>query len=201
MQYPIQSLLVFNYDNKAVPVAWIISPSFSSGDTHRWMRALFNKVCIKDPTWKLAVFIVDDPLTDVLTISFMEILVECKEFMDYFKASWYPRIGSWITTLKMMPIASLESSAALEFYHNQLKIRFLNEETDSGIYKRADWLVNKLSTKIHTYIWLDEYEGKDDFSRNRKDEWASDFTSWHKSRTIPKLMLSQKVNGSKLLTR
>nr|GEV80476.1 zinc ion binding protein [Tanacetum cinerariifolium] len=85
----------------------------------------------------------------------------------------------------MMPIASLESSAALEFYHNQLKIRFLNAETDSGIYKRADWLVNKLSTKIHSYFWLDEYEGKDDFSCYRKDEWASDFTSWHKSRIIP----------------
>ncbi|GKE08199.1 zinc ion binding protein [Tanacetum coccineum] len=64
-----------------------------------------------------------------------------------------------------MPIASLESSSALEFYHNQLKIRFLNDETDSDIYKRADWLVNKLSTKIHSYFWLDEYEGKDSFSR------------------------------------
>ncbi|GKA19022.1 hypothetical protein Tco_0698937, partial [Tanacetum coccineum] len=92
---------------------------------------------------------------------------------------------SWITALKMMTIASLESYAALEFYHNQLKIRFLNDEIDSGIYKRADWLVNKLSTKIHSYFWLDEYEGKDDFSRYRKDEWASNFTSWHKSRTIP----------------
>nr|GEV53054.1 zinc ion binding protein [Tanacetum cinerariifolium] len=109
------------------------------------MRALFNKVCIKDPTWKLFGFIVDDPLTDVLTIrevfqcsvlvcfwrvrhaclknlmkrcldmqtranlskalgqivkdiskgcgtveafnSFMEIFVECKDFMDYFEAS------------------------------------------------------------------------------------------------------------------
>lgn len=243
LKYPIQSLVVFNYDNKAIPVAWIISPSFSSGDTHRWMRALFNKVCIKDPTWKLAGFIVDDPLTDILTIrevfqcsvlvcfwrvrhawhknlmkrcsdmqtranlskalgqivkdiskgcvtvesfdSFMEDFVECKDFMDYFKAIWYPRIGSWITALKTMQIASLESSAALEFYHNQLRIRFLNDETDSDIYKRADWLVNKLSTKIHSYFWLDEYEGKDAFSRYRKDEWASDFTSWRTSRTIP----------------
>ncbi|GJR51852.1 hypothetical protein Tco_1402373 [Tanacetum coccineum] len=106
---------------------------------------------------------------------------ECKDFMDYFKAIWYPRIGSWITALKTMPIASLESSTALELYHNQLKIRFLNND----IYKRADWLVNKLSTKLHSYFWLDEYEGKDDFSRYRKDEWASDFTSWRKSRTIP----------------
>lgn len=25
--------------------------------------------------------------------SFMEDFVECKDFMDYFKAIWYPRIG------------------------------------------------------------------------------------------------------------
>lgn len=77
MQYPIQSLVVFNYDNKAIPVAWMISPSFSKRDTHRWMRALFNKVCIKDPTWKLAGFIVDDPLTDVLTIRFAHGFSSC----------------------------------------------------------------------------------------------------------------------------
>lgn len=35
---------------------------------HRWMRALYNRVRTKDPTWKLAGFIVDDPLVDVLTI-------------------------------------------------------------------------------------------------------------------------------------
>ncbi|GJR10882.1 zinc ion binding protein [Tanacetum coccineum] len=117
--------------------------------------------------------------------SLMEHFVECKDFMDYFKAIWYPRIGSWITALKTMPIASHESSAALEFYHNQIKIRFLNNETNSDIYKRADSLVNKLSTKIHSYFWLDEYEGKDGFSRYWKDEWATDFNSWRKSRTIP----------------
>nr|GEX66177.1 zinc ion binding protein [Tanacetum cinerariifolium] len=117
--------------------------------------------------------------------SLMEDFVECKDFMDYFKAIWYLRLGSWITALKTMPIASLESSAPLEFYHNQLKIRFLNNETDSDIYKRADWLVNKLSTKIHSYFWLDEYEGKNGFSRYWKDECATDFNAWRKSRTIP----------------
>ncbi|GJW67192.1 hypothetical protein Tco_0121616 [Tanacetum coccineum] len=44
------------------------------------------------------------------------------------------RNGSWITTLKMMPIASLESSAALEFYHNQLKIRTNGARDDSKTY-------------------------------------------------------------------
>jgi len=55
-------------DKKAIPVAWIIAPSFASSDVHRWMRALYNRVCTKDPSWKLAGFIVDDPLVDVLSI-------------------------------------------------------------------------------------------------------------------------------------
>ena len=68
MKYPIHSLLVFNSDNKAIPVAWIIAPRFACGDSHRWMRALYNRVHTKDPMWKLAGFIVDDPLADILTI-------------------------------------------------------------------------------------------------------------------------------------
>lgn len=59
---------MFNSDNKAIPVAWIIVPRFSSEDSYRWMRALLNRVQMKDPTWKLAGFIVDDPLADILAI-------------------------------------------------------------------------------------------------------------------------------------
>nr|XP_043617290.1 uncharacterized protein LOC122589111 [Erigeron canadensis] len=92
--------------------------------------------------------------------------------------------GFWIMALKSTPLVSQESSAALEFYHNQLKLRLLNE-TDSSIYQRADWLVNKLVTKIHSSFCLDEYEGKDDFSRYWKDEWTSGLTAWGNSRTIP----------------
>ncbi|XP_071709525.1 uncharacterized protein [Rutidosis leptorrhynchoides] len=243
LKWPIQSLVVFNSDNKGIPVAWIIAPSFlRPEDTHKWMRALFNRVCTKDPTWKLGGFIVDDPLSDTTTIrelfqcsvlicfwrvrhawhkniikrcsnmetraklskslgqivkdickgfgsvesfdTFMEDFAECKDFMDYFKAIWYPRIGYWITALKSLPVASQESSAALEFYHNQLKIRLLNE-SDCNIYQRSDWLVNKLDTKIQSYFWLDEYESKDDYSRYWKDEWASGLTAWRNSRTIP----------------
>jgi hypothetical protein len=36
------------------------------------MRALYNRVRTKDPTWKLAGFIVDDPLADVLTIRLVD---------------------------------------------------------------------------------------------------------------------------------
>ncbi|XP_059461660.1 uncharacterized protein LOC132190634 [Corylus avellana] len=242
LKHPVHSLVVFNSDNKAIPVAWIIAPRFASSDVHRWMRALYNRVRTKDPTWKLAGFIVDDPLADVLTIRDVfecsvlicfwrvrhiwhknlvkkclatEMLVEisrrlgqavdkiCQgqgtvglfedllddfidesDFMDYFKAIWYPRMGAWITALKSLPLASQETCAAMEFYHNQLKLRLLNEK-DPGVYQRADWLVDKLGTKVHSYFWLDEYSGKDDFSRYWRDEWVSGLTSWRKALKIP----------------
>ncbi|XP_073308066.1 uncharacterized protein [Primulina huaijiensis] len=242
LKYPIQSLVVFNSDNKAIPVAWIITPRFSSSDTYRWMRALCNRVHAKDPTWKLAGFIVDDPLADIVAIrevfqcsilicfwhvrhawhknlvkrclqmemraeiakelgqavnkiskgtgtanvfeAFMEDFVDAAEFMDYFKALWYPRLGIWARVLKALPLASQETCAAMEFYHNQLKLRLLNEKEQS-VYERADWLVNKLDTKVHSYFWLDEYSGKEDFARYWKDEWMSAPTAWRKSLSIP----------------
>ncbi|TXG54735.1 hypothetical protein EZV62_019991 [Acer yangbiense] len=242
LKYPLHSLIVFNSDNKAIPVAWVITPSFASADAHRWMRALYNRIRTKDPTWKLAGFIVDDPSADVLTIrdvfqcsvlvsfwrvrhawhknilkkcsetemraemlsrigqavddickghgtvdlfeDYMEDFVDGSEFMDYFKAVWYPRIGTWTTALKTLPLASQETSAAMEFYHIQLKRRLLNEK-NPDVYQRADWLVDKLGTKVNAYFWLDEYSDKVDFARYWKDEWVSGLTSWRKALKIP----------------
>ncbi|KAF3444330.1 hypothetical protein FNV43_RR14020 [Rhamnella rubrinervis] len=241
LKHPIHSLLVFNPDNKAIPVAWIIAPRFASYDAYKWMRALYNRVQTKDPTWKLAGFIVDDPLADVYTIrdvfqcsvmisfwrvrhawhknlvkkcmendmrveisrrlgqivdkicrgqgtinlfeDFMEDFVDESDFMDYFKATWYPRIGKWITSLQTLPLASQETCAAMEFYHNQLKLRLLNEK-EPCVYHRTDWLVDKLDTKVHSYFWLDEYSGRDGFARYWKEEWVSGLTSWRKALKI-----------------
>ncbi|VFQ94370.1 unnamed protein product [Cuscuta campestris] len=242
LKYPIHSLVVFNSDNKAIPVAWIVAPRCASGDMVRWMRALYNRVRTKDPTWKLAGFIVDDPLTDILSIrdvfqcsvlicswrvryawhknlmkrcsemdlraaiakrlgqmihsickgletanlfeDFMQDFADAADFVDYFKATWYPRLGLWTSALRSLPLASQETCAALEFYHNQMKLRLLNER-DSSVYKRADWLADKLGTKVHSYFWLDEYSDKDDFVRYWKDEWTSGLTAWRRSLLIP----------------
>ncbi|KAF8380545.1 hypothetical protein HHK36_028032 [Tetracentron sinense] len=67
--YSIHSILVFNSDNKAISVAWIITPRFANVDEHKWIMALYNRVHTKDPACKLAGFIAYDPSTDVLTIS------------------------------------------------------------------------------------------------------------------------------------
>ncbi|XP_010269623.1 PREDICTED: uncharacterized protein LOC104606193 [Nelumbo nucifera] len=241
LKYPVHSLLVFDSDNKAIPVAWIVAPRFASGDAHKWIRALYNRVHSKDPTWKLAGFIVDDPAADVLTIrevfqcsvlicfwrvrhawhknlvkkcldiqmraeisrrlgeavyaickgngnvdlfeDFMGDFLDCLDFLDYFRAIWFPRIGLWTTALKTLPLASQETSAAMEYYHHQLKLRLFNEKNPS-VYQRTDWLVDKLGTKVHSYFWLDEYSGKDDFGRYRKNEWMSGLTSWRQALEI-----------------
>ncbi|XP_016434839.2 uncharacterized protein LOC107761170 [Nicotiana tabacum] len=242
LKYPIHSLVVFNSDNKAIPVAWIIAPRFARGDTLRWMRALYNRVHMKDPKWKLAGFIVDDPSADVPAIrevfqcsvlicfwrvrhawhknlikkcsemetcaaiakrlgqavhhicrgdgiavlfeEFMEDFVDAADFLDYFKATWYPRLGLWTSALRTLPLASQETCSAMEYYHNQLKLRLLNEK-EISVYERADWLVDKLDTTVHSYFWLDEYSGKDEFARYWKNEWMSGLTAWQKSLQIP----------------
>lgn len=93
-------------------------------------------------------------------------------------------VGAWVDALRTLPLASQESCAAMEFYHNQLKIRLLNEK-DINVYQRADWLVDKIGTKVHSYYWLDECSDKDDFARYWKNEWMSGLTSWRKALKIP----------------
>lgn len=242
LKYPVHSLLVFNSNNKAIPVAWIITPQFASSDADRWVRALYNRIHSKDPTWKLAGFIVDDPFTDIRSIrevfqcsvlisfwrvrhawhknliekcsdtktcveimkrigqaiysickgngnldlfeDFMEDFVDCLDFMDYFKAIWFPRMGMWTMALKTLPLASQETGSTIESYHHQFKMRLLNEK-DTSVYQRVDWLVDKLGTKVHSYYWLDEYLGKDDFARYQKDEWQNGLASWRLAMQIP----------------
>lgn len=50
-------------------------------------------------------------------------------------------LGLWTTVLKTLPLASHESCAAMEFYHNQLKLRLFNEK-EPDVYSRADWLID-----------------------------------------------------------
>ncbi|CAI0445911.1 unnamed protein product [Linum tenue] len=213
LKHPVQTLLVFNSENKAIPVAWIITPRFAS-TAHKWMRPLYNRVRSKDPNWMLAGFIVDDPSMDILTI---RDVFQCSVLLSFWRVrhSWHKNlvkrctetervqisqqlglivdkirtgplnIGLWTTALRTIPLASQETGAALEFYHNQLKVRLLLNEKDSDVYQRADWLVDKLGTKVHSYFWLDEYSEKDYFARYWKDEWITGLTSWRKALKIP----------------
>ncbi|CAN6180718.1 unnamed protein product [Urochloa humidicola] len=242
LKYPVHSILVFDQQKNAIPVAWIITPNFAHGEIYKWMGALYDRAHTKDPTWQLGGFIIDDPLADVRTIrevfqcpvlislwrirhawhkklvskcsdiekrsamakflgdaissicrgsgdvelfeAFLQDFVDCAQFLDYFKALWFPRLGAWTTVLKSTPLATAEVASSIESYHHLLKLRLLNEANES-VYCRADWLAHKLGTKVHSYYWLDEYSGKDSFSRYWRSEWNSGPNPWRQGLQIP----------------
>ncbi|CAN6220862.1 unnamed protein product [Urochloa humidicola] len=116
--------------------------------------------------------------------AFLQDFVDCARFLDYFKALWFPRLGAWTTVLKSTPLATAEVASSIESYHHLLKLRLLNE-ADESVYCRADWLVHKLGTKVHSYYWLDEYSGKDSFSRYWRSEWNIGPNPWCQGLQIP----------------
>ncbi|KAL5726857.1 hypothetical protein ACHQM5_000105 [Ranunculus cassubicifolius] len=242
LKYPVHSLLVFDADKKAIPVAWIIAPQSANGDAYKWIRALHRKIHSRKPEWKLAGFIVDDPSADINTIrevfqcsvlisfwrvrhawhknlvtkcmdiemrsemlgrlgkavynicegngdvalfeNFMEDFVDCPDFVDYFRAVWFPRIGMWVAALKSLPFTSQETCSAMELYHDKLKV-LLSDEKNTSVYQRTDWLVNKLLTKTHSCFFLESYQCKEHFAPYTKAKWTSGLTSWGRSLEIP----------------
>ncbi|CAN6447942.1 unnamed protein product [Victoria cruziana] len=115
---------------------------------------------------------------------FLEDFIDSTGFLEYFTSTWLPRIGTWVEALKSFPFSSQEACAAMENYHYKLKVRLLNEK-QPNVYQRADWLADKLATKVHSYFWLDEYAGRNDFIRYKKLEWESGLTSWQEALLFP----------------
>ncbi|GJN24783.1 hypothetical protein PR202_gb12546 [Eleusine coracana subsp. coracana] len=258
LKYPVHSILVFDEQKNAIPVAWIITPNFAHGEIYRWMGALYDRAHTKDPTWQLGGFIIDDPLADVRAIrevfkcpvlislwrirhawhknlvnkcsdivkrsamagrlgdiifsicrgnggvelfeAFLQDFIDCTDFLDYFRALWIPRLGAWTTVLKATPLATAEAASAIESYHHLLKLRLLNE-ADENVYQRADWLVHKLGTKVHSYYWLDEYSGKDNFSRYWRSEWNSGPNPWRQGLKIPDSDVSVEGNCARVVSQ
>ncbi|KAJ3669383.1 hypothetical protein LUZ60_011333 [Juncus effusus] len=247
LKNPLYSLVVFDSEGNAIPVAWIIMPNFANGEIHKWIGALYNRARTKDASWQLGGFVSDDPSADLFIIreifqcsvlisfwrvrhawhkniikkcskietraeimkrlgeiiyeicsgssnssdislfeAFIQEFSHCAEFSEYFKATWYPRLALWIQALKSLPIATSETSSALENYHRLLNLRLINPKTDSEIYQnRTDWLVHELCTKVHSYFWLDNFPQKDSFSRYSKTEWKNHSTPFQEALTIP----------------
>ncbi|KAL4279485.1 hypothetical protein GQ457_03G022170 [Hibiscus cannabinus] len=121
-------------------------------------------------------------------------------FMNYFKSSWVPKIGwfcfaithaqknkchqeMWLLTMKSFPLASQETSGAIEAYHVKLKTK-LFDDSHLGALQRVDWLVHKLTTELHSIYWLDRYADESDSFQNVKEEYIAS-TSWYRALQIP----------------
>jgi hypothetical protein len=102
--------------------------------------------------------------------------------------------------LKATPLATAEVASAIESYHHLLKLRLLNE-ADESVYQRADWLVHKLGTKVHSYYWLDEYSGKDNFSRYWRSEWNCGPNPWRQGLKIPDSDVAVEGNCARVVSQ
>ncbi|KAL8045104.1 hypothetical protein ABFX02_08G090900 [Erythranthe guttata] len=109
--------------------------------------------------------------------------VDQTSFMQYFKDSWVPKIEMWLTSMRTLPLASQESSGAIEAYHVKLKMK-LYDDSHLGSLQRVDWLVHKLTTELHSSYWLDRYADESDSFLNVKEEYIAS-TSWHRALQIP----------------
>ncbi|KAG2711555.1 hypothetical protein I3843_04G075900 [Carya illinoinensis] len=109
--------------------------------------------------------------------------VDQTAFMEYFKASWVPKIEMWLSTIGTLPLASQEASGAIEAYHVKLKAK-LFDDSHLGALQRVDWLVHKLTTELHSSYWLDRYADESDSFQNVKEEYIAS-TSWHRALQIP----------------
>ncbi|EPS61942.1 hypothetical protein M569_12851, partial [Genlisea aurea] len=108
-------------------------------------------------------------------------------FMEYFKDSWVPKIEMWLMAMKNLPLASQETSAAVEAYHIKLETKLSDDDAAAshlGSLQRVDWLVHKLITELHSGYWLDRYADETDSFRDVKDEYIRS-TSWHRALQIP----------------
>ncbi|KAI3697783.1 hypothetical protein L6452_30880 [Arctium lappa] len=119
----------------------------------------------------------------VVLEKFTQDFVDQTDFMQYFTATWVPKIEMWLTTMKTLPLASQEASGAIEAYHVKLKVK-LFDDSHLGALRRVDWLVHKLTTELHSSYWLDRYADESDSFQTVKEEYINS-TSWHRALQIP----------------
>ncbi|KAL5709574.1 hypothetical protein ACHQM5_020249 [Ranunculus cassubicifolius] len=65
LKYPVCTILVFDSQQHALPVAWVITRSFAKEDVSKWMKALLDRVRNVDPCWKISGFLVDDAAAEI----------------------------------------------------------------------------------------------------------------------------------------
>ncbi|KAK9046171.1 hypothetical protein V6N11_052070 [Hibiscus sabdariffa] len=146
LKYPFCTLLVFDSRHHALPVAWIITNSvakntfccpilFSLWRVRRsWLMNVVKKcsnIEVQREIFKRLGEIVYGIRGGVNTsVSLEELIQDFADqtaFMNYFKSSWVPKIEMWLLTMKSFPLASQETSGAIEAYHVKLKTKLFDD--------------------------------------------------------------------------
>lgn len=114
---------------------------------------------------------------------FIQDFADQNAFLHYFREMWLPKIEMWLTSMRTLPLASQESSGAIEAYHVKLKSK-LYDDSRLGALQRVDWLVHKLTTELCSSYWLDRLADDSDSFQNVKQEYIAS-TSWYRALQIP----------------
>ncbi|KAL9459501.1 hypothetical protein AB3S75_002827 [Citrus x aurantiifolia] len=78
--------------------------------------------------------------------------VDQTAFIEYFKASWMPKLAMWLSTMRALPLASQEASGAIEAYHVKLKTK-LFDDSHLGALQRADWVSSQKDSSLTHLVW------------------------------------------------
>lgn len=146
-------------------------------DTIEVQRELFK--CLGEVVYSIWDGVDTSKVLERLTLDFSDQTA----FMHYFTSTWLPKIGMWLSSIKILPLASQEACGAIEAYHVKLKVK-LFDDTHLNALQRVDWLVHKLTTELHSSYWLDRYADESDSFQNVKEEYIAS-TSWHRASEIP----------------
>ncbi|RYR44100.1 hypothetical protein Ahy_A08g040480 isoform C [Arachis hypogaea] len=65
LKYPLFTLLVFDSRQHALPVAWVITRSFSKPDMSKWLNALIDRAHSVEPGWRVSGFVIDDAAAEI----------------------------------------------------------------------------------------------------------------------------------------
>ncbi|XP_026665892.2 uncharacterized protein LOC103720796 [Phoenix dactylifera] len=116
---------------------------------------------------------------------FMQIFIDQREFMEYFKKRWLARIDMWIAAMRALPVSKQELHAVIESYHLKLKSKLLSDMHASS-WHRVDWLVHTLTTEFYSIYWFHKYTEECGLLRNHIEEFLPT-NSWYRALQISDL--------------
>ncbi|KAJ6929162.1 hypothetical protein NC652_013129 [Populus alba x Populus x berolinensis] len=96
--------LFFDSRQHALPATWIITRRSAKPDVAKWMKALPGRAS------SFTAFGGGVDNTSSASEELIHDFVDQTAFIQYFKASWVPKIEMWLSTMRALPLASQEAS-------------------------------------------------------------------------------------------
>ncbi|KAJ6996375.1 hypothetical protein NC653_013088 [Populus alba x Populus x berolinensis] len=105
--------LKVSYAQHALPATWILTRRSAKPDVAKWMKALpgrASSVWSLDGRSAFAAFGGGVDNTSSASEELIHDFVDQTAFIQYFKASWVPKIEMWLSTMRALPLANQEAS-------------------------------------------------------------------------------------------